>query len=92
MEARRTAERNARRAPGRFGGRAGGAAPAPLLAELRDNGKSLYGIAAELNRLDVETPNGGRKWTQETVRNLFVWSGEALPLRTRRHGARRALI
>jgi DNA invertase Pin-like site-specific DNA recombinase len=60
-------------------------AMAPLLAELRDSGKSLYGVAAELNRLEIETPKGGRKWTRETARNLFIWSGEALP-RLRRCG------
>jgi hypothetical protein len=57
---------------------------------LRDSGKSLYGVAAELNRLDIDTPKGGRKWTQQTVRNLFIWSGEALPLNSK--VARRAYM
>jgi DNA invertase Pin-like site-specific DNA recombinase len=58
-------------------------AMAPLLTKLRDSGKSLYGIAAELNRLEIETSSGGSAWRVPTVRNLFLRAGEPLPLKSR---------
>ncbi len=56
-------------------------AMAPLLRELRDRGKSLHGVAVELTRLEIETPRGGRAWSRESVARLFVWSGQAQPLK-----------
>jgi DNA invertase Pin-like site-specific DNA recombinase len=52
---------------------------APLLRELRESGKSLHGIAAELTRMEIETPRCGIKWSREAVRRLFLWCGEELP-------------
>jgi predicted site-specific integrase-resolvase len=47
---------------------------APLVRELRDNGKSLYAIAGELTRLDIARPRGGTKWSSESVRRIFALS------------------
>jgi DNA invertase Pin-like site-specific DNA recombinase len=56
-------------------------AMAPLLRELRDQGRSLHGVAAELTRLEIETPRAGRVWSRESVRRLFAWSDQAPPLK-----------
>lgn len=54
---------------------------APLLRELRDSGASINRIAAELTRLDIETPQGGVRWHASPLRRLFFLSGEELPAR-----------
>jgi DNA invertase Pin-like site-specific DNA recombinase len=60
---------------------------APLLRELRDAGKSIYGIAGELTRLEIETPGGCVRWVSRSVRRLFMLAGEELPLRRGRRPA-----
>ena len=54
---------------------------APLLIELRDGGMSLHAIAVELDRLEIETAKGGRRWSRQTVSTLFRHAGERLPLK-----------
>jgi hypothetical protein len=50
-------------------------AMAPLLAELRDAGKTIHGVAAELTRLEVETPHQGLKWHSPTNASFSAGGG-----------------
>jgi len=52
---------------------------APLLIKLRDEGRTLNGIAAELDRLEIERPRKGAHWKGEIVRKVFQYAGEAPP-------------
>jgi DNA invertase Pin-like site-specific DNA recombinase len=52
---------------------------APLICDLRDRGKSVNAIAAELTRMEIETPGRGSKWYASTVRRVFFLSGEEQP-------------
>jgi DNA invertase Pin-like site-specific DNA recombinase len=56
-------------------------AMAPLLVELRDSGKYLFGIATELTRMEIETPKNAARWNSEAVRRLFHWADLASPLK-----------
>ena len=49
--------------------------------EMRDNGKSLKGIAAELNRLGIRQRRGGINWTPNAVRWALRWSEPLFPTR-----------
>jgi DNA invertase Pin-like site-specific DNA recombinase len=53
----------------------------PLLMEMRDKGKSLKGIAAELNRLGIRQRRGGINWTPNAVRWALRWSEPLFPTR-----------
>jgi DNA invertase Pin-like site-specific DNA recombinase len=44
---------------------------APLLCELRQHGRSLKGIAAELTRRGVETPRRGGEWSATQVARVL---------------------
>ena len=48
---------------------------APLIQELRAQGRSLVAIAAELNQRRVPTARGGL-WYATTVRNILLAAGE----------------
>jgi DNA invertase Pin-like site-specific DNA recombinase len=61
----------------------------PLLRDLRDDGRSLSGIAAELTRLEIETPRNGLRWKPESLRCQFRLCGLELPLKSRRGRSRR---
>ena len=52
---------------------------APLIGELRDHGGSINAIAAELTRLEIETPRGGDRWGWGSVRRLFTLAELAPP-------------
>jgi DNA invertase Pin-like site-specific DNA recombinase len=52
---------------------------APLLIKLRDEGRTLNGIAAELDRLEIERPRKGGHWKGEIVRKVFQCAGERPP-------------
>ncbi len=52
---------------------------APLLIKLRDEGRTLNGIAAELDRLEIETPRRGAHWKGEIVREIFQLADETPP-------------
>ena len=49
---------------------------APLVCELRDRGKSVGAIAAELTRMEIETFSGRSKWYPAAVQRVFCLSGE----------------
>lgn len=51
----------------------------PLIMEMRENGKSLEGIAAELNRLGIRQRRGGINWTPNAVRWALRWSADLFP-------------
>ena len=51
----------------------------PLIMEMRENGKSLGGIAAELNRLGIRQRRGGINWTPNAVRWALRWSADLFP-------------
>jgi hypothetical protein len=53
----------------------------PVIMELRESGKSLKGIAAELNRLGIRQNRGGINWTPNAVRNALRWSAPLFPAR-----------
>ena len=53
---------------------------APLLVKLRDEGRTLNGIATELDRLEIEAPRKGAHWKGETVKKVFQSAGELPPL------------
>ena len=64
---------------------------APLVCGLRDRGKSVGAIAAELTRMEIETLSGRSKWYPAAVRRVFFLSGEKeilvgtrIPQRSRR--------
>jgi DNA invertase Pin-like site-specific DNA recombinase len=61
---------------------------APLLCALRDRGETIYGIAAQLTLMGIETPRGKGIWRSGTVRQMFERAGERLPkLRASRRSA-----
>jgi len=64
-----------------YSARANGRAQAlaPLLVKLRDEGRTLNGIAAELDRLEIEAPRKGAHWKGETVKKVFESAGELPP-------------
>jgi len=51
----------------------------PLLIKLRDEGRTLNGIAAELDRLEIQRLRNGASWKGETVRRIFERVGERPP-------------
>jgi len=52
----------------------------PLIMEMREGGgKSLKGIAQELNRLGIRQRRGGINWTPSAVRWALRWSAELFP-------------
>jgi len=51
----------------------------PIICELRDGGRSLHGIAAELTRRAIEAPGKGPKWYPVTVRRMFTLLEEKPP-------------
>lgn len=51
----------------------------PLIMEMRLGGKSLKGIAAELNRLRIRQRRGGINWTPSAVRGALLWSADLFP-------------
>ena len=52
----------------------------PLIMEMREGGgKSLEGIAAELNRLGIRQRRGGVNWTPSAVRWALRWSADLFP-------------
>ncbi len=53
----------------------------PVIMELRESGKSLKGIAAELNRFAIRQSLGGINWTPSAVRNALRWSAPLFPTR-----------
>jgi DNA invertase Pin-like site-specific DNA recombinase len=53
----------------------------PVIMELRESGKSLKDIAAELNRLGIRQSRGGVNWTPNAVRNALRWSAPLFPTR-----------
>jgi DNA invertase Pin-like site-specific DNA recombinase len=55
----------------------------PVIMELRESGKSLEGIAAELNRLGIRLSRGGINWTPNAVRNALSWSAPLFPTRNK---------
>jgi hypothetical protein len=55
----------------------------PVIMELRESGKSLEGIAAELNRLGIRQSRGGINWTPNAVRNALRWSAPLFPTRNK---------
>jgi DNA invertase Pin-like site-specific DNA recombinase len=52
---------------------------APLICDLRDSGKSVNAIAAELTLMEIVTARGGSKWYPSAVRRVFFLSGEEPP-------------
>ena len=52
---------------------------APLVCDLRDQGKSIVAIAAELTRMEIAPPRGGSMWRPAVVRQIFFLSGEVPP-------------
>ena len=60
---------------------------APLICEMRDGGKSIAAIAAQLSAMEVGTPGRGRKWSWRTVQRMFDYLGESRPALAR--GGRR---
>ena len=54
---------------------------APLIIELRESGKSLVKIGAELTRLGVRTPYGKTIWTESPIRRLLKRSADQFPNR-----------
>jgi DNA invertase Pin-like site-specific DNA recombinase len=48
----------------------------PLIMEMREGGKSLKGIAAELNSLRIRQRRGGVNWTPSAVRWALRWSAD----------------
>jgi hypothetical protein len=52
---------------------------APLLIKLRNDGRTLNGIAVELDRLEIERPRRGAHWKGEIVRKAFQCAGETPP-------------
>lgn len=53
----------------------------PLIMELRESGKSLVKIAAELTRLGIRTPYGKLTWTESPIRRLLKRSADHFPNR-----------
>jgi DNA invertase Pin-like site-specific DNA recombinase len=53
----------------------------PLIMEMREGGKSLKGIAAELNSLRIRQRRGGINWTPSAVRWALRWSADLFPNR-----------
>ncbi len=53
----------------------------PLLMEMRESGKSLEGMAAELSRLGIRMRRGGTNWTPGAVRWALRWSEDLFPNR-----------
>lgn len=53
----------------------------PIILELRENGKSLPAIAAELNRLGIRQRRDGINWTPTAVRSALRWSAPMFPER-----------
>jgi DNA invertase Pin-like site-specific DNA recombinase len=51
----------------------------PLIMEMRESGKSLKGIAAELIRLGIRQRRGGINWTPNAVRWALRWSADLFP-------------
>ena len=51
----------------------------PLLCALRDRGETIYGIAAQLTLMGIETPRGKGVWHSDTVRQMFEYAGERVP-------------
>ena len=49
--------------------------------EMREGGKSLKGIAAELNILRIRQRRGGINWTPRAVRWALRWSADLFPNR-----------
>jgi Recombinase len=47
--------------------------------EMRQSGKSLKGIAAELNRLRIRQRRGGINWTPSAVRGALLLSADLFP-------------
>jgi hypothetical protein len=47
--------------------------------EMREAGKSLEGIAQELNRLGIRQRRGGINWTPSAVRWALRWSADLFP-------------
>ncbi len=52
----------------------------PLLIKLRDEGRTLNGIAAELDHLEIERLRKGASWKGETVRKIFERLDERSPI------------
>lgn len=55
----------------------------PLIMQMRESGKSLKGIAAELNRLGIHQRQGGINWMPNAVRCALRWSAPLFPNRKR---------
>ena len=53
--------------------------------EMRQGGKSLKGIAAELSRLGIRQRRGGINWTPSAVRWALRWSADLFPNRKKRN-------
>jgi DNA invertase Pin-like site-specific DNA recombinase len=53
----------------------------PLIMEMREGGKSLKGIASELNSLCIRQRRGGINWTPSAVRWALRWSADLFPNR-----------
>jgi hypothetical protein len=52
---------------------------APLICALRDRGKSISAIAAELTQLDIEISRVGAQWAWKSMRRLFNLTRLDLP-------------